>query len=136
MPAAAHPASAFDGGLGKFILTNNVSDDIIIVDCGVAFPEDDMLGIDLVIPDFAYLEKNKESLGYQADATIKTLLAFSCECYLKSMLISDGKNLDEIKKLGHGLSVLFTSLDSDLIGYIFEYMERNGYNIEKNYLES
>lgn len=81
------------------------------------------------------LEKNKESLGYQADATIKTLLAFSCECYLKSMLISDGKNLDEIKKLGHGLSVLFTSLDSDLIGYIFGYMERNGYNIEENYYQ-
>lgn len=81
------------------------------------------------------LEKNKESLGYQADSTIKTLLAFSCECYLKSILISDGKNLDEIKKLGHGLSVLFTSLDSDLIGYVFTYMERNGYNIEKNFYQ-
>ena len=79
------------------------------------------------------LEKNRESLGYQADATIKTLLAFSSECYLKSMLISNGKNLDEIKNLGHGLSVLFTSLDSDLIGYVFSYMERNGYNIEKNF---
>lgn len=77
------------------------------------------------------LEKNTESLGYQADATIKTLLAFSCECYLKSMLISDGKNLEEIKKIGHGLSVLFTSLDSDSIEYIFRYMERNGYDIDK-----
>ena len=81
------------------------------------------------------LEKNRESLGYQADATIKTLLAFSCECYLKSMLISNGKNLDEIKKLGHGLSILFTSLDSDLIGYVFGYMENNGYNIEKNFYQ-
>lgn len=78
------------------------------------------------------LEKNRVSLGYQADATIKTLLAFSCECYLKSMLISDGKNIDELRKLGHGLSVLFTTLDSDSMSYVFNYMERSGYNIEKN----
>lgn len=82
------------------------------------------------------MERNKESLGYQTDATIKTLLAFSCECYLKSMLISQGKDLDEIKKLGHGLSILFTSLNSDLVGAIFDYMEKNGYNIEKNYFQS
>ena len=34
--------------------------DIIVVDCGLAFPEDDMLGIDLVIPDTSYLEDNQE----------------------------------------------------------------------------
>lgn len=81
------------------------------------------------------LEKNKESLGYQADSSIKTLLAFSCECYLKAMLINDGKNLDEIKKLGHGLSILFTSLDSDSIAYIFNYMSRNGYDFEKKFYQ-
>ena len=35
---------------------------MIIVDCGLAFPEEDMLGIDLVIPDFTYIEKNAEKL--------------------------------------------------------------------------
>ena len=74
-------------------------------------------------------EKNKESLGYQSDATIKTLLAFSCECYLKSILLNNGKNISEIKNLGHGLSSLFTSLDDNSIGYIYGYMERNGYNL-------
>ena len=35
-------------------------DSIIIMDCGLAFPSDDMLGIDLVIPDVTYLKDNYE----------------------------------------------------------------------------
>ena len=48
--------------IGKNITVFEYGNDIILVDCGVAFPEDDMLGIDLVIPDFTYLEKNKEKI--------------------------------------------------------------------------
>ena len=48
--------------IGKNITVFEYGNDMILVDCGVAFPEDDMLGIDLVIPDFSYLEKNKEKL--------------------------------------------------------------------------
>lgn len=75
--------------------------------------------------------KNNESFGYQADASIKTLLAFSCECYLKSLLINNGKNLSEIKNLGHGLAILYTALNDEQIGKVFSYMERNGYKISK-----
>ena len=44
--------------VGKNITAFEFEDDIIIVDCGLAFPEDDMLGIDIVLPDFTYIEKN------------------------------------------------------------------------------
>ena len=49
------------GGLneiGKNMAVLEYEDDIIVVDCGLAFPDEDMLGIDLVIPDVSYLEKN------------------------------------------------------------------------------
>lgn len=51
------------GGLqeiGKNITVFEYEEDIIVIDCGMTFPEDEMLGIDLVIPDVTYLEKNKE----------------------------------------------------------------------------
>ncbi|MCL2058825.1 MAG: ribonuclease J [Oscillospiraceae bacterium] len=53
------------GGLqeiGKNITVFEYEDEIIVVDCGLAFPEDDMLGVDLVIPDMAYLIKNREKV--------------------------------------------------------------------------
>jgi len=50
------------GEVGKNITAFEYGEDIIVVDCGVAFPEDDMMGIDLVIPDVTYLKKNKEKV--------------------------------------------------------------------------
>ena len=50
------------GEIGKNITVYEFGDDIILVDCGLMFPTDDMLGIDYVIPDIAYLKKNREKV--------------------------------------------------------------------------
>lgn len=53
------------GGLneiGKNMLVIEVNDEIVVIDCGLAFPEDEMLGVDLVIPDISYLIKNREKV--------------------------------------------------------------------------
>jgi ribonuclease J len=51
------------GGLGEFgmnCLALRYGDDIIVVDAGMMFPEEDLLGVDIVTPDFAYLAKNRK----------------------------------------------------------------------------
>lgn len=56
---------AFLGGLneiGKNITMIECENDIILVDCGMAFPDGDMLGVDLVIPDFTYIEQNQDKI--------------------------------------------------------------------------
>ena len=56
---------SFLGGLneiGKNITLIECENDIVIVDCGMAFPDGDMLGVDLVIPDFTYIEQNFEKV--------------------------------------------------------------------------
>lgn len=53
------------GGLneiGKNMTVFECSNDIFILDCGLAFPDADMPGVDIVIPDFTYVERNKEKI--------------------------------------------------------------------------
>lgn len=56
---------SFIGGLneiGKNITMYEYGDDAVLVDCGMAFPDDQMLGIDIVIPDFSYVLQNKSKI--------------------------------------------------------------------------
>ena len=56
---------AFLGGLnevGKNMTLYEYENEMMLVDCGLAFPEPDMLGVDLVIPDFTYVEENADKV--------------------------------------------------------------------------
>lgn len=50
------------GEVGKNMTLLETARDIIIVDCGMGFPDEDMPGVDLVIPDFSYLERNRAKI--------------------------------------------------------------------------
>ena len=50
------------GEIGKNMTAYECGNDIFIVDCGMAFPQDDMLGVDLVLPDFTYVERNLDKI--------------------------------------------------------------------------
>ncbi len=56
---------AFLGGIneiGKNITVFEFEDDLILLDCGLAFPDAEMFGVDLVLPDFSYVEKNADRI--------------------------------------------------------------------------
>jgi ribonuclease J len=51
------------GEIGKNMLVVEYGDDMVVIDCGLAFPEEDLPGIDIVLPDMAYVVERKARLG-------------------------------------------------------------------------
>lgn len=50
------------GEIGKNMTVYECVNDMFIVDCGLSFPDEDMLGVDLVIPDFTFIENNRDKI--------------------------------------------------------------------------
>ena len=96
------------GEIGKNMTVVEYGKDIIVIDCGLMFPENDMLGIDYVIPETEYLQKNKEKIraiilthGHEdhIGATPYILPKFSVPVYGTKLTLA----LVEIKLAEHGV---------------------------------
>ena len=86
------------GGLeqiGMNITAFEYEDSIIVVDCGLSFPDDDMLGIDMVIPDVTYLKDNIEKYLNKTSKELDCDIAgFSQQAISNFLTISDWDNYD------------------------------------------
>ena len=108
------------GGLdeiGKNITVLEYGKDMIVVDCGVGFPDEDMYGVDLVIPDFSYLVQNAKklrgmfithghedhigSIPYCMQQVSCPIHGTAMTCGLIKLKLEEHKLLDKVKLITH-----------------------------------
>ena len=108
------------GGLdeiGKNITVLEYGRDMIVVDCGVGFPEEDMYGVDLVIPDFTYLVQNAKklrgmfithghedhigSIPYCMQQVLCPIHATAMTCGLVKLKLEEHRIADKVKLITH-----------------------------------
>ena len=77
------PLGGLDG-IGMNMTAFEYNDSIIVVDCGLAFPEDDMPGVDFVIPDITYLKENAERSGVLSSRTDMKTTSALCPMFLRT----------------------------------------------------
>jgi len=86
------------GEIGKNMMVVECGEDLIVVDCGVQFPEEDMLGVDLIIPDISYLQE-------RADRVRAVLITHGHEDHIGALpfVLAQLKVPVYAPKLAHGL---------------------------------
>ena len=66
------------GEVGKNMTAFEYGQNVILIDCGIMFPENDMLGIDFIIPDWQYLREKRDHCGASSSRTATKITPAAC----------------------------------------------------------
>jgi ribonuclease J len=111
--------------IGKNMTVYEYGDEMIIVDCGIAFPDEEMPGIDVVIPDFSYVHDNRQKLrgifithGHEdhIGALPYLLKDIKCPLYSNHMTVELIRRKIEDRGTGVSQAQLIKVSDGDIVG--------------------